>query len=68
MNEENYRPAAYLESELVAGLEPDQLASASSKALPPMTLTPSVRILLWILRVFVVLIGFLVIYTFCVTT
>jgi hypothetical protein len=64
MSEESYRPAAYLDTELVDGLEPDQLVAASSKPLPRMTLTPSVRALLWILRLFVLVIGALVVYTF----
>lgn len=59
-----HRPEAHPDSELIEGLEPDQLVVTSSVPLPPMRLSRSAWLALWILRIFVMLMGALVIYTF----
>jgi hypothetical protein len=53
-----------LDSELIDGLEPDQLVAASSIPLPLARLSRLWRIGLWALRFFTLLITALVVYTF----
>ena len=52
------------EDELVMHLERDQLVVATSQPVPPAVLSARVRAGLWALRVFVVLVSLMVIYTF----
>lgn len=61
---DNHRPEGHLDSELIEGLEPDQLIETSSVPLPLLQLSHPWRIALWALRVFALLITTLVVYTF----
>ena len=54
----------YDEAALIEGLEPDQLAAVAARPVPPAQLGPRVRLALWALRIFVLVIGAMVIYTF----
>jgi cytochrome c-type biogenesis protein CcmH/NrfF len=45
-------------------LERDQLVAGRHRALPPARLSPRARLALWALRVFVLVLGAMVIYTF----
>jgi len=63
-DETEYRPEGHHESQLIEALEPDQLTAAVSKPLPRLQLSRSMRIVLWVLRVFVLIISVLVIYVF----
>jgi len=61
------RPAAELdgqEEELVMFLERDQLVRDKSRPLPRAKLSPRASAALWALRVFVLVVGAMVIYTF----
>jgi len=58
-------PAAeYDETALVECLEPDQLATSTARPVPPAHLGPRARAALWALRIFVIVVGLMVIYTF----
>jgi len=61
-----YQPEGHRESELIDSLEPDQLVAAVAKPLPRLRLSRSVRTALWAVRIFVLIITVLVIYTFVV--
>lgn len=50
--------------ELIMHLERDQLVAETLKALPPARIGPRALAALWALRVFVVVVGAMVIYTF----
>jgi len=65
-HEAEYRPEGYHESQLIESLEPDQLVAAVAKPLSRLRLSRPVRIALWAVRVFVLTISLLVIYTFIV--
>jgi hypothetical protein len=52
------------DDELIQGLEPDQLVAATSKPLPRYQLSHTANVALWFLRIFVLVITALVIYTF----
>ena len=52
------------DEELLLALEPDQLVAASSVALPRLVLGRTANLALWALRVFVLTISALVVYTF----
>jgi hypothetical protein len=52
------------QQQLVAYLEVDQLSVDRARPLPPATLGRAARIALWALRVFVTIVGAMVIYTF----
>ncbi len=52
------------DEELIRALEPDQLFSETSKPLPRYQLRQIANLALWLLRVFVLLITALVVYTF----
>jgi len=52
------------DEELLLALEPDQLVAASSVALPRCILGRTANLALWVLRVFVLMISALVVYTF----
>jgi hypothetical protein len=54
----------YDEGALIDGLEPDQLAAAAARPVPRAHLSPRVRLALWALRIFVLVVGAMVIYTF----
>ena len=54
------------DDELIHALEPDQVIAAASRPLPRYRLSPSGNIALSLLRVFVLLITALVVYTFIV--
>ena len=61
-----YQPEGHQESELIDSLEPDQLVMAVAKPLPRLRLSRPVRIALWAVRIFVLIITVLVVYTFVV--
>ncbi|MCW3026969.1 MAG: hypothetical protein JWN81_180 [Solirubrobacterales bacterium] len=52
------------EDELVMHLEPDQFVAATSEPVPLAPLGPRAKAVLWALRVFVVLVSVMVVYTF----
>lgn len=52
------------DDELIQALEPDQLVAATSKPLPRYQLSHTANMALWLLRIFVLLMTALVIYTF----
>jgi hypothetical protein len=52
------------DDELIQALEPDQLAAATSKPLPRYHLSRTVNVALWLLRIFVIVMTALVVYTF----
>ncbi len=60
------RPEDHPDSELIEGLEPDQLVATSSRPLPPRRLSVAAKIGFWSLRGFVLLITALVVYIFVV--
>ena len=55
------------DDELIQALEPDQVVAAASRPLPRYRLSPASNVALWLLRVFVLLITILVVYTFVMT-
>ena len=65
-HEAEYRPEGDRESQLIESLEPDQLVAAVAKPLPRLQLSRTVRIALWAVRIFVLIISALVVYTFIV--
>jgi hypothetical protein len=54
------------DDELIHALEPDQIVAAASCSLPRYRLSRAGFIALWMLRVFVLLITALVVYTFII--
>jgi hypothetical protein len=50
--------------ELFMHLEPDQFVAATSEPVPRAPLGPRAKVVLWALRVFVVLVSVMVVYTF----
>jgi len=52
------------EDELIAFLERDQLVSDTSRPLPRASVGRAARVALWSLRVFVTVLGAMVVYTF----
>ncbi len=52
------------EDELIMHLERDQFVAETSRPVPRAHLSATARVGLWALRVFVVLVGLMVIYTF----
>ncbi len=61
-----YQPEGHHEGQLIEALEPDQLVAVVSHPLPRLRLSHPVSIALWGLRVFVLIISLLVVYTFMV--
>ena len=61
-HEINHEPTP--DQDLIDGLEPDQLVSATAKPLARMALTLRDDIGLWALRIFVLVMSGLVVYTF----
>ena len=55
------------EDELIGALEPDQIVLAASQPLPRYVVSPGVNLALWGLRIFVLIITVLVVYTFVVS-
>ena len=53
-----------LDEELFMSLERDQLVAGRSRALAPARLSRRARMALWALRIFVLVVGAMVIYTF----
>ena len=53
-----------LDEELFMSLERDQLVAGRHRALQRARLTPRARVALWTLRIFVLVVGAMVIYTF----
>jgi hypothetical protein len=53
------------EEEMVLSLERDQLANDRRHPLPPANIGPRAHVALWTLRIFVLIVGAMVIYTFC---
>jgi len=64
--EPRYQPEGHQESELIGSLEPDQLVMAVAKPLPRLSLSRPITIALWAVRIFVLIITVLVVYTFVV--
>ena len=52
------------DDELVCALEPDQIVAAASQPLPRYQLSTAESFALWALRIFVLIITMLVVYTF----
>ena len=52
------------DEELIEALEPDQLLAEKSKPLPRYQLSQIANVALWLLRIFVLLMTALVVYTF----
>ena len=65
-HETEYRHEGHYETQLIQSLEPDQLVAAVAKPLPRLQLSRSVVITLWAVRIFVLIISVLVVYTFIV--
>ena len=63
-SDQRQTPANEEEEDLVDFLEPDQLAVDRSRPVPRYPLAARTRVLLWVLRVFVLVVGAMVIYTF----
>jgi hypothetical protein len=53
------------DEEMVMSLERDQLAADRRRPLPPAQIGRRAEIALWSLRIFVLIVGLMVIYTFC---
>lgn len=58
-------PGDEQEEELVMFLERDQLAAGRHRPLPPAPIGRRAHLALWTLRIFVLIVGAMVIYTFC---
>lgn len=65
-NDRALKPTAEQEDdeELVDFLEPDQLVTDKSRPVPRARLSTRASVLLWLLRVFVLVVSAMVIYTF----
>jgi hypothetical protein len=64
VDEHDPRRAERFEDELIMDLERDQFVAATSRPVPRAPLGARASAALWALRVFVVLVGAMVIYTF----
>jgi hypothetical protein len=53
------------DEEMVMFLERDQLMSDRRRPLPPVEIGVRTHVALWTLRIFVLIVGAMVIYTFC---
>jgi hypothetical protein len=53
------------EEDLVMFLERDQLVADRRRPLPPANIGRRAQVALWALRIFVLLVGLMVIFTFC---
>jgi hypothetical protein len=54
------------DDELIYALEPDQVVAAASRPLPRYRLSRAGKVAVWLLRVFVLLMTGLVVYTFII--
>jgi hypothetical protein len=54
------------DDELIHALEPDQVVAVASRPLPRYQLSSADNVALWLLRIFVLLITALVVYTFII--
>jgi hypothetical protein len=54
------------DDELIHALEPDQIVAVASRPLPRYRLSYASNVALWLLRVFVLLITAIVVYTFII--
>ncbi len=64
IRERDLQPQERLEDELIMNLERDQFVAETSRPVPRAALSAHARAGLWTLRVFVVVVGLMVIYTF----
>jgi hypothetical protein len=64
VEEQDPRPEAPFEEELIMDLERDQFVAETSRPVPRAPLSARASAALWALRVFVILVGLMVIYTF----
>lgn len=64
LRERNLHPQEAFEDELIMHLELDQFVAATSQPVPQARLGPRATAGLWLLRVFVVLVSLMVLYTF----
>jgi hypothetical protein len=62
--EQDLQSQERFEDELIMHLERDQFVAETSRPVPPAELDARVRAGLWALRVFVVIVGLMVIYAF----
>lgn len=62
--EQDVQAQEQYEDELIMGLERDQFVIETSRPVPRATLTTGVVAALWGLRIFVTLVGAMVVYTF----
>jgi hypothetical protein len=61
------QPEPHPDAELIEGLEPDQTVASASKPLARMPLGPVGKTGLWVLRIFVLIVTAMVVYTFVVS-
>jgi hypothetical protein len=64
IEEKDLRPRERFDDELIMDLERDQFVVETSRPVPRAALSPRATAALWALRVFVVLVSVMVIYTF----
>jgi hypothetical protein len=64
IRERDLQPQERFEDELIMHLERDQFVAATSRPVPRAPLSTRARTGLWALRVFVILVSVMVIYTF----
>jgi hypothetical protein len=64
IQEQDLQPQERFEDELIMNLERDQFVAETSRPVPRAALSARAMAGLWVLRVFVVLVGLMVIYTF----
>jgi hypothetical protein len=62
--EQDLQPQERLEDELILHLERDQFVAETSRPVPRAALSPRATAGLWALRLFVVLVSLMVVYTF----
>jgi hypothetical protein len=64
IREQDVQPQERFEDELIMHLERDQFVAETSRPVPRAALSARATVGLWALRVFVVLVGLMVVYTF----
>jgi hypothetical protein len=64
IQEQDLQPQERFEDELIMNLERDQFVAETSRPVPRAALSARATAGLWVLRVFVVLVSLMVIYTF----
>jgi hypothetical protein len=65
MRRADTQPPEEDEDEIVMFLERDQLVADRRRPLPPANIGRRAELALWTLRIFVLLVGLMVIFTFC---